>query len=58
MLPVQLLVIGSFELKQINFNWALYSNLFIYQARESSLVPVGFLMAQFLQNLLFMKPLL
>ena len=26
-------------------------NLFIYQARESSLVPVGFLKAQFLQKL-------
>ena len=25
-------------------------NLFIYQARESSLVPAGFLTAQFLQN--------
>ena len=33
------------------------SNLFIYQARESSLVPVGFLTAQFLQKLKFMKPL-
>ena len=32
-------------------------NLFIYQARESSLDPVGFLTAQFLQKLWFMKPL-
>ena len=27
------------------------SNLFIYQARESSLVPAGFLTAQFLQKM-------
>ena len=27
------------------------SNLFIYQARESSLVPVGFLLAEFLHKL-------
>ena len=33
-------------------------NLFIYQARESSLVPAGFLTPQFLQKMLFMKPLL
>ena len=31
---------------------------FINQARESSLVPAGFLTAQFLQKLKFMKPLL
>ena len=31
--------------------YALYSNLFIYKARESSLVPSGFLTAQFLQKL-------
>ena len=30
---------------------------FFYQARESSLVPVGFLIAQFLQKLWFIKPL-
>ena len=35
-----------------------YPNLFIYQTRESSLVPAGFLTAQFLQKLWFMKPLL
>ena len=29
----------------------LAGNVFIYQARESSLVPVGFLTAQFLQKL-------
>ena len=33
-------------------------NLFIYQARESSLVTAGFLTAQFLQKLKFIKPLL
>ena len=34
------------------------TNWFIYQARESSLVPTGFLTAQFLQETKFMKPLL
>ena len=34
-----------------------YNNLFIYQARESSMVPVGFLAAWFLQKLWFMKSL-
>ena len=33
-------------------------NLFIYQARESSLIPVGFLTALFPQKTLFMKPLM
>ena len=32
-------------------------NLFTYQARESSLIPVGFLTAQFLQKLSIMKHL-
>ena len=36
---------------------AVCSNLFIYQARESSLVPAGLLTAWYLQKLLFMKPL-
>ena len=31
--------------------WLGKPNLFIYQARESSLVPAGFLTAQFLQKL-------
>ena len=31
------------------------TNLFIFQARESSVVPAGFLTAQFLQKTLFMK---
>ena len=34
------------------------ANLFIYQARESSLVPAGFLTAQFLQKLCIMNHLL
>ena len=29
----------------------VYSNLFIYKARDSSIVPAGFLIAQFLQKL-------
>ena len=38
-----------------SFGWQSHkeNNLFIYQARESSLVPVGFLTAQFLQILGF-----
>ena len=34
----------------------LLATLFIYKARESSLVPAGFLTAQFLQKMQFMKP--
>ena len=33
-------------------------NLFIYEARESSLVPAGFLAAKILQKLWIMKPFL
>ena len=36
----------------------LITNLFIYQARESNLVPEGLLTAQFLQKTKFLKPLL
>ena len=48
----------SFGIYQIGLSLKhLLLNLFIYQARESSLVPLGFLTAQFLQKLWFIKPL-
>jgi hypothetical protein len=50
---------ASFKIT-ICFKWyaSFPFNLFLYQTRESSLAPAGFLTAHFLQKTLFMKPLL
>ena len=44
-------VVHSLYLSALNCGHSSYCNLFIYQAREFSLVPEGFLTAQFLQEM-------